>query len=372
MGIHQTAPRTSGSHRAFNRAVLAGLGALLLCGARPVKSQETQSIFGPSEMVWEAYQEAAYKRALELAAEVLATTDAPPVRVGVHKAEACTYIILKDTPGARRAIREMLEEDSSARFSPDFYFPRPVIDLYQTVRDSVQKDAMDVRTIALGDFEDNSVWRGKIKDYDFSYFEPALIHTITADLHDATHLKIVDRQRTRQILDEIELGQSGFSSPQDAVRAGKLLGAHTFIFGQYMILSPQKVRIDARVVHTETSEIILTHSVTGEFSGDPEKLLELEKELVVGLAKGIEKILAAKGDDLKPSEMASAYYEEKAASVSDDSDYLEKKLLQAKALEAEERGESDEAREAWTQLLEKDPTNQLAKIHIQIIDSYKG
>ena len=48
-------------------------------------------------------------------------------------------------------------------------------------------------------------YKGKFKDYDYSLFSRALIHIIGADLAEATSLKIVDRQRTNQLLTEFEL-----------------------------------------------------------------------------------------------------------------------------------------------------------------------
>ena len=44
------------------------------------------------------------------------------------------------------------------------------------------------------------------------------------------------------------------SAQEQGVKIGKFLGAHAYIFGQYMVLSKDKVRIDARVVQTAFSQ----------------------------------------------------------------------------------------------------------------------
>ena len=152
-----------------------------------------------------------------------------------------------------------------------------------------------------------------------------------------------------------------------AVKAGELLGAQTFIFGQYMILSKDKVRIDARVVHTATGEIILTKQVTGKFSGEPEKFLELEAELVTALAVGIDQVLKAhemKGDSQKQTK---AYFETKMSSIKKRSGYVESKFLIASALEKEDIGQFALARELWKQVLDIDPANEVAPVRIQVL-----
>jgi hypothetical protein len=153
------------------------------------------------------------------------------------------------------------------------------------------------------------------------------------------------------------------------VRAGQLLGAHTFVFGQYMILSKDKVRIDARVVKTATGEVLLTKQVTGEFSGSPEKFLELEQELVTAIAAGIDEVLAANGLESHVEEDAQGYFAKKRATIKNRPDYVESKFLVAMALESEDTGDYEEARDAWQRVLDVDPANEVAPVRIQVLET---
>lgn len=320
--------------------------------------------------VCQAYWEQRYDEALELARMIVSRSDVPlDDKLSAYQCEACTHVARREIDPAKDSITEMLRLDSSARFSPDTAFPPPVLELYHAVRDSLFAGTMDVRTIAIGDFEDNSIYTGTFKDYDFSLFNKALVHTISADLAAATDLKLVDRQRIHQIQDEIQLGQSDFADPEEAVRAGQLLGAHTFVFGQYMILSKDKVRIDARVVKTATGEILLTKQVTGQFSGSPEKFLELEQELVTAIAQGIDEILAANAIESHVEEDTENYFAKKRATINSRPDYVESKFLVARALEIEDGGDYKEARDAWRHVLEADPSNEVAPVRIQVLET---
>ncbi len=320
----------------------------------------------------EAYSNQDYEQALTLARKALQAEAPAPEKVDVYKCQTCTYVALRQLPEAKGSVASMLEVDPTARFSPEYNYPPPVIDIYNVVRDSVLAGGsgpIDVHTVAIGDFEDNSVYTGKFKDYDFSLFKDALIHTVTADLAEATDLKIVDRQRTQKILDEIQLSQSAFADPEQAVKAGKLLGAQTFIFGQYMILSAKKVRIDARVVQTSTGEVLLTKQVTGEFAGDPEKFLDLEKDLVTSLAGGIDEVLASGGAAPTARKAVQSRFASMEKGIGSREGYVEAKFLTAEALELEDQGNYDAAKSKWQQVKKMDPANPVAETRLAALNT---
>jgi curli biogenesis system outer membrane secretion channel CsgG len=322
--------------------------------------------------VCSAYHNQDYDQALILAAKILAADPPAPAKVDVFKCQTCTYVALRRRPEAKGSVAEMLQADPTARFSPEYNYPPPVIEIYNVVRDSVMAHGsgpVDARTIAIGDFEDNSVYTGKFKGYDFSLFKNALVHTLTADLAEATDLKIVDRQRTQKILEEIQLSQSSFTDPKQAVAAGKLLGAQTFVFGQYMILSAKKVRIDARVVRTSTGEVLLTRQVTGEFGGDPERFLALERELVEGLAEGIDQVLSANGQAPSTSRAVQDRFAAMGKTISKREGYVEAKFLAAEALELEDKGNYAAATRKWEEVRRMDPANDVASARLSALSS---
>jgi TolB-like protein len=357
--------RSAGVTHAF-----VGLWALAATILAPASAVAQSSGGASAEKVCDAYWAQQYDAALKIAAQILAGSQtATPEKIETYKCQACTYVAKRQMTPARASISGMLVADPSARFTPPYTYPPPVLELYNTVRDSMHSDNMDIRTIAVGDFEDNSPYKGKFKDYDFSMLRLALVHTVMADLAEATPLKIVDRQRTEQLVKEIQLGQSGFADPAQSVRFGQLLGAQTFIFGQFMVLTKDKVRIDARVVHTATGQVILTRQVTGEFSGDPEKFLALERDLVNALASGIGQILADGGDKIELDQMTGNYFEAKRASIKGREKYVESKFKTAEALELEDKGDYKAAKTAWKQVLEMDPGNEVAGQRLRALNT---
>jgi TolB-like protein len=353
--------------RVLRRSLIVVLTGAAVAAAIPVDSFAAEPA-----TVCSAYHDQEYDQALALAAKILAGDPSASAKVDVYKCQTCTFVALRRPSEAKGSVAGMLQTDATARFSPEYNYPPPVIEIYNVVRDSVMAGGsgpVDARTIAIGDFEDNSVFTGKFKDFDFSLFKNALVHTVTADLAEATDLKIVDRQRTGKILEEIQLSQSSFADPQQAVAAGKLLGAQTFIFGQYMILSAKKVRIDARVVRTSTGEVLLTKQVTGEFAGDPEKFLALERELVGALAEGIDQVLSANGQAPSISKGVQGRFASMAKGISKREGYVEAKFLTAEALELEDKGNYAAATAKWQEVQQRDPANEVAAARLSALNS---
>jgi len=102
-----------------------------------------------------------------------------------------------------------------------------------------------------------------------------LAEGITDGLNRAPGIRVVERQRLKALMDEIGLSMTGAVDEKTALRVGKLLGANHLLLGSFMKFRNQ-VRVNARVVTTETGEITGTAKVTGKF----DDILELEEKLV--------------------------------------------------------------------------------------------
>ena len=289
-------------------------------------------------------------------------------RVEAEKTLVLVFLSKGDEEAARKALERMLDLDSTARFSPEGKYPPMVYEFYHEVKDAMPEGTMDIRTIAVGDFENNSVYTKKYKNYDFDLFRPALVHSIITDLSSSTGLKIVDRQRTEKIIEETQLVSTGMVDPQQAVRAGKLLGAHCFVFGQYMILDKKQVRIDMRVVHTATGEIIVAKQITGEFRGKPEKFLDIEKELVMIVAGAVDQVTGkVSGQKSNYQATAAAHFIAKGEDINDRDNYSEAHFLIGQAVEHEENMDYTSALTSWKQVLEMDPENEDAKQRVLVL-----
>jgi TolB-like protein len=115
------------------------------------------------------------------------------------------------------------------------------------------------KTLAILPFENNSVT------------DPELYHPLTKGLsamlitdlsNNVSTLKLIERNKVQSLLKEIALSQSGSIDKSTAIRAGKILGAQAITFGSFMVLEEQ-VRIDARIVKVETSEVLMAESILG-------------------------------------------------------------------------------------------------------------
>jgi TolB-like protein len=102
--------------------------------------------------------------------------------------------------------------------------------------------------------------------------------TLTDGLARSGEVRVVERRQLQQILEELKLSASGLIDEQTAIRAGKILGANALLLGSFLKFQ-DSVKINVRVVKTETGEILSTERVAGKFSA----LFELEEKLAAGI-----------------------------------------------------------------------------------------
>jgi len=193
-------------------------------------------------------------------------------------------------------------------------------------------------TLAILPFENNSVT-------DPATYEPlsrGLAAMLITDLTNSrTSLKIIEREKIQAILKEIALSQSGSVDNATAVQVGRILGAQAIAFGSFMVLGPQ-VRIDLRIIKTETSETLLGDSVRGKSNA----FIELERRLADRIA----------------SSLRVALRKYKTASSSG----IDAALLFSRGLDALDRGDRAEARKLFDQCIAIDPAYESQ------VDNLKG
>ena len=189
------------------------------------------------------------------------------------------------------------------------------------VLDSYIPEDSAIKTVAILDFDNNS-----IDDAErLNNLGKGLSDILITNLSSASELRVVERENIQFIMDEIRLNDStiagkSLTDKQYAVRIGKLLGAQSVIFGSFMKLGKQ-LRIDVRLVKTETGEILKTSYV----SGKDNKILELSQKLALKLCEELE-IEGSKKEIPKPTsdiplEAGMAYSE--ALSKLDEERYCE-------------------------------------------------
>ena len=135
------------------------------------------------------------------------------------------------------------------------------------------------KTLAIFPFENNSVT-------DPAQYDPlrkGLCAMLITDLNKGgSALTIIERSKIESLLKEIALGQGGSIDQSTAVQMGKILGAQSIAFGSFMVLGNQ-VRMDVRVIKVETSELIVSESITGS----SDDFMALEARLAEKIAQSL-------------------------------------------------------------------------------------
>jgi len=115
-------------------------------------------------------------------------------------------------------------------------------------------DAQDTRPgIAVLPFENGGSY-GQDKE-NFDALERGIAGMLISELSRNPAARLVDRENVQRLLDEQNLGADGRVDAATAAKIGKLVGARYMIMGGFVDLYG-RFRVDARIVDTETSEVI--------------------------------------------------------------------------------------------------------------------
>jgi TolB-like protein len=127
------------------------------------------------------------------------------------------------------------------------------------------------------------------KDAGLEPLRQGLAQMLISDLASTGGVKVVERERLQDLLNEQERGTSGKLDARTAARIGKLLGAQYLVLGNYFDVL-NSFRADARLVDVETGEIVKSLGA----SGKADDFLVLEQSLADGL-RGAMSALAKPG-----------------------------------------------------------------------------
>ena len=151
------------------------------------------------------------------------------------------------------------------------------------VKGDTQIDAPDpgIQTMAVLDFSNRLVGSDRA---NYDPLQLGLADDLLLRLDGATKLKLIERERISWILDEIDLeNDPAHFDAETAVRIGKQLGVHLVVFGSYVGFT-DNMKLTARMVKVETSEII----ATAEAAGEIDDFFELNDELARRILERIE------------------------------------------------------------------------------------
>lgn len=118
--------------------------------------------------------------------------------------------------------------------------------------------------------------------WDYEALGIGLQQMLITELSLNSGLRLVERSRLREIIEELELSQSGLVNTNTSARVGNLVQARYMIVGGF-VDADGTMRLDARIDNVETGEILVETATKVE--GDREDLLDMVIELGVKLVE---------------------------------------------------------------------------------------
>lgn len=131
--------------------------------------------------------------------------------------------------------------------------------------------------LAVLNFQNNS------SNSDLNYLQEAIPEMLITNLAISKQIKIVERTRIREILEEQKLSLSGAVDEQTATTIGKLLGANHLLYGS-IFAANDKTRIDARVSNTTEGRVVIAEKIETYAHMD---LIDVLDQLSLKLIKGL-------------------------------------------------------------------------------------
>lgn len=204
----------------------------------------------------------------------------------------------------------------------------------------VSTEGPGLQTLAIMDFQNASVDERERYSSLTAGFPSMVINYLSG----TTDLQVIERQRINWLLKELELQKKAEVVDQStAVRTGKVLGATAVLFGNYIVHEDQ-MRISARIVKVETSEILLAEEVFGE----PDEFFELVRDLSTEVTRAI-----------------NVEMEETETGSGTETRSLDARIAYSDGLVALDDGNYQAAKEHFEQALEYDPNYTLAKERVK-------
>jgi curli biogenesis system outer membrane secretion channel CsgG len=169
---------------------------------------------------------------------------------------------------------------------------------------------------------------------------------LVTDLMGTPGLRIVERERIQFLLDELKMQRSEYFDQASGVKVGKLLGAHNLLLGSFSKIENKKIRIDARLVKTETGEVVKSDKI----EGNSDDLAKLQNELAIKVATwmGVEFAESQRKDD-QPIAAVLAY---------------------TRGLNLEDEMQLTAAYEAYKQALAADPDFEIARNRLIALEPF--
>ena len=118
--------------------------------------------------------------------------------------------------------------------------------------------------------------------WDYDALGIGLQQMLITELSLNSGLRLVERSRLREIIEELELSQSGYIDPSTTATVGKLVQARYMIVGSF-VDADGTMRLDGRIDDVETGEVLV--ETAAKVQDDRENLLDMVIELGIKLVE---------------------------------------------------------------------------------------
>lgn len=176
---------------------------------------------------------------------------------------------------------------------------------------------------------------------------------LISDLVRTNTVRIVERARLEEVIAELKLSRSNRFDASTAARVGRLLGARYLMLGSYLEFAGS-LRVDARVVETETALIIGAATSKGTQSD----IIGIEERLVSELEPVLGQLSERKSNTGRPVGRSTPTSKPKSmVSMTAVAAY-------GRALDAMDRSDRISARSELTAALQASPGFELAAVDL--------
>lgn len=131
------------------------------------------------------------------------------------------------------------------------------------------------------------------KDPELEALGKGLQSMVTTDLAKVEVIKVVERERLKDVQAELKLSHGRGFDRQTAAKIGKLAGATHLFVGSFAVVG-DKMRLDGRMIAVASGDVLLAEQI----AGDKALFFELEQQLV-------QKVIGLLGVKVQPKEKAA-------------------------------------------------------------------
>ncbi len=314
---------------------------LLLIGA-----VATAGVKEDYKKIEDLYFDAQFDQVVLKAGELLANpalTTADSVKIVKLLAKAAAQA--KQPDMAQKYLAILVKMDPTVEINPDAEPQLVARTWIKFVNDTGFKTGQSQRpvTVYAADFNNGSI----VNADKYKSAGIGVASLINSQLTQSGVVNVPSRENFNMIFDELKMSQTDLGDQKSRLQVGKLVGVQNFIFGTFMKMEGNKVRVIARIIDTETSL--------------PKKVVDVEgKEGKIG------QMIAQVSDSIMAYFNVLADAKKASLKVPDVS--LAATLFYSQGLAYKESGNLEEANKYFAQALEASPNFVLASEQKQRVE----